>query len=112
MAQALPVKNAEQQWAVWDSTRLNNFPFRDDDIIIGTWSKSGTTWTQQLVAQLVFRGGIPKPTARCCRPGRSFALHLSKPPMSRPKRRPIAASSRPTPPSIACLTTNPSSTCL
>ena len=43
MAQALPVKNAEQQWAVWDSTRLNNFPFRDDDIIIGTWSKSGTT---------------------------------------------------------------------
>jgi hypothetical protein len=57
MAQALPVKNAEQQWAVWDSTRLNNFPFRDDDIIIGTWSKSGTTWTQQLVAQLVFRGG-------------------------------------------------------
>ena len=56
MAQGLPVKNAEQHWAVWDSTRLNNFPFRDDDIIIGTWSKSGTTWTQQLVAQLVFRG--------------------------------------------------------
>lgn len=53
---ALPVKNAEQQWAVWDSTRLNDFPFRDDDIMIGTWSKSGTTWMQQLVGQLVFQG--------------------------------------------------------
>lgn len=56
MAMQNPVKNAEQQWAVWDSTRLNDFPFRDDDIMIGTWSKSGTTWTQQLVAQLVFKG--------------------------------------------------------
>jgi aryl sulfotransferase len=56
MALDIPIKNAEQQWAVWDSTRLNDFPFRDDDIIIGTWSKSGTTWMQQLVAQLVFQG--------------------------------------------------------
>ena len=56
MAQSTPVKNAEQQWAVWDSTRLNDFPFRGDDILIGTWSKSGTTWMQQLVCQLVFQG--------------------------------------------------------
>lgn len=56
MANSIPEKNAEQQWAVWDSTRLNDFPFRDDDIMIGTWSKSGTTWMQQLVAQLVFQG--------------------------------------------------------
>ena len=56
MVQELPVKNAEQQWAVWDSTRLNDFPFRDDDIMIGTWSKSGTTWIQQLVGQLIFKG--------------------------------------------------------
>jgi len=53
---AIPVKNAEQRCSVWDSTRLNDFPFRDDDIMIGTWSKSGTTWMQQLVAQLVFQG--------------------------------------------------------
>jgi len=52
----LPQKTSEQQWAVWDSTRLNDFPFRDDDIMIATWAKSGTTWTQQLVAQLVFQG--------------------------------------------------------
>jgi len=52
----IPVKNAEQRCSIWDSTRLNDFPFRDDDIMIGTWSKSGTTWMQQLVAQLVFQG--------------------------------------------------------
>jgi aryl sulfotransferase len=52
----LPQKKREQQWAAWDSTRINGFPFRDDDIIIGTWAKSGTTWMQQLVGQLVFQG--------------------------------------------------------
>ena len=53
----LPRKSREQQWAVWDSARLNDFPFRPGDILINTWSKAGTTWTQQLVAQLVFQGG-------------------------------------------------------
>jgi aryl sulfotransferase len=51
-----PKKTREQQWAVWDSTRLNDFPFRSDDIMIATWSKCGTTWVQQIVAQLVFKG--------------------------------------------------------
>jgi hypothetical protein len=36
MTKPLPEKNAEQQWAVWYSTRLNVFPFRDDGIMIGT----------------------------------------------------------------------------
>jgi aryl sulfotransferase len=53
---AKPVKNKEQQWAIWDSTRLNDFEFRQDDIVIDTYSKSGTTWTQQLVGQIVFQG--------------------------------------------------------
>ena len=39
-----------------DSTRWNGFPFRDDDIVIATWQKSGTTWMQQIVSQLIFRG--------------------------------------------------------
>jgi aryl sulfotransferase len=39
-----------------DSTVWNDFRFRDDDIVIGTYAKSGTTWTQQIVAQLVFGG--------------------------------------------------------
>jgi aryl sulfotransferase len=44
-----------------DSTRWDNFAFRDGDIVIGTWAKSGTTWTQQIVSQLIFNGaeGIP-----------------------------------------------------
>jgi aryl sulfotransferase len=44
-----------------DSTRWNDFAFRDGDIVIGTWAKSGTTWTQQIVSQLIFNGteGIP-----------------------------------------------------
>jgi aryl sulfotransferase len=39
-----------------DSTRWNGFPFRDDDIVIATWGKCGTTWMQQILSQLIFRG--------------------------------------------------------
>ena len=53
---AWPMKTREQQHVIWDSTRWNDFRFRDDDIIIATWSKAGTTWLQQMVAQLVFEG--------------------------------------------------------
>lgn len=40
----------------FDSTVWNQFDFRDDDIVIGTYAKSGTTWTQQIVSQLIFNG--------------------------------------------------------
>jgi aryl sulfotransferase len=47
--------------ALMDSNRWNGFEFRDGDIVIGTWAKSGTTWAQQIVSQLIFNGaeGIP-----------------------------------------------------
>ena len=53
---ALPKKTREIVNFVLDSTRWNGFPFRDDDIVIATWAKSGTTLTQQIVGQLVFEG--------------------------------------------------------
>jgi hypothetical protein len=34
----------------------NDFKFRDNDIVIATCGKSGTTWTQQIVGQLLFNG--------------------------------------------------------
>jgi len=40
----------------FDSTIWNDFRFRDDDIIIATYAKSGTTWMQQIVAQLMYNG--------------------------------------------------------
>jgi aryl sulfotransferase len=42
----------------FDSTIWNDFVFRDDDIIIGTYAKSGTTWMQQIIAQMLW-GGDP-----------------------------------------------------
>jgi len=45
------VHNHHMNSAVW-----NDFKFRDDDIIVATYAKSGTTWTQQIVGQLVFQG--------------------------------------------------------
>ena len=40
----------------FDSTVWDDFAFRDDDIVIGTYAKSGTTWVQQIVSQLIFSG--------------------------------------------------------
>ena len=54
-----PVKTRELHNHHFDSTVWNDFPFRDDDIVIATYAKSGTTWTQQIVAQLLF-GGDPE----------------------------------------------------
>lgn len=51
---AWPRKTRELQNFLMDSTRWNDFSFRDSDIVIATWSKSGTTWTQQIVSQLIF----------------------------------------------------------
>lgn len=39
-----------------DSTRWSEFPFRPGDIVIDTFGKTGTTWVQQIVGQLIFEG--------------------------------------------------------
>lgn len=40
----------------FDSTIWNDIQFRDDDIIISTYAKAGTTWMQQIISQLLFDG--------------------------------------------------------
>jgi len=39
-----------------DSTIWDDFKFRGDDIVIATYAKSGTTWVQQILAQILFNG--------------------------------------------------------
>jgi len=51
-----PIKTREIHNHHMDSTIWNDLAFRDGDIVIGTYAKSGTTWLQQIVAQLVFAG--------------------------------------------------------
>ncbi len=51
-----PQKQRELHNHHFDSTVWNDFKFRDDDIVIGTYAKSGTTWLQQIVSQLLFDG--------------------------------------------------------
>lgn len=51
-----PTKSRELHNHHFDSTIWNDFPFRDDDIVIATYAKAGTTWMQQIVSQLIFNG--------------------------------------------------------
>ena len=53
---ALPKKTRELHSHHFDSTIWNDLVFRDDDIIISTYGKSGTTWVQQIIGQLLFDG--------------------------------------------------------
>jgi aryl sulfotransferase len=53
-----------QQNFVFNSERWNGFELRDDDIIISTPPKCGTTWTQMIVALLLFdTADLPAPLA-------------------------------------------------
>ena len=53
---AWPKKTREMHSHHFDSTIWNDLKFRDDDIVIATYAKSGTSWTQQMVAQMMFNG--------------------------------------------------------
>ena len=52
----MPRKTRELQNHHMDSRFWDDFQFRDDDVVVATYAKSGTTWTQQIVAQLIFQG--------------------------------------------------------
>ncbi len=51
------MEKAQQRYrsVVHDNARFEGFTFREDDIIISTPAKCGTTWTQTIVAFLVFQ---------------------------------------------------------
>ena len=49
-----PKKTREFHNHHFDSTIWNEFKFRDDDIIISTYAKSGTTWMQQMIGQMLY----------------------------------------------------------
>ena len=51
-----PVKTREIHDHHINSEAWNRFKFRDEDIVIATYAKSGTTWMQQIVSQLIFNG--------------------------------------------------------
>ena len=55
-SESLPRKTREIHNHHFDSTIWNDFVFRDDDIIIASYAKAGTTWLQQIIAQLLFNG--------------------------------------------------------
>ena len=52
----MPVKTREMHNHHFDSTIWNEFTFRPDDIILASYAKSGTTWMQQILGQLIFSG--------------------------------------------------------
>jgi aryl sulfotransferase len=49
----LPRKTRDIHNHHMDSTIWDDFQFRDDDVVIATYAKSGTTWTQQIVGQIL-----------------------------------------------------------
>jgi aryl sulfotransferase len=46
---------------VFDSARWDSYWPREDDIIIATYSKCGTTWMQRVVSMLLFQSAAPLP---------------------------------------------------
>ena len=53
-----PAKARDINDAYFESQRWDDFPFRDDDVVIATYPKVGTNWIQQLAWQIV-HGGPP-----------------------------------------------------
>jgi len=61
MAPGPPARTREYRNHHLDSTRWDRFVVRDDDIVVTTAYKAGTTWTQRILAALVFGPGpLPK----------------------------------------------------
>jgi hypothetical protein len=59
-----PRKTRELHTPLLDSSMWNGFRFRPDDVVIATYGKAGTTWTQQRQCKSgsarVARAGSPR----------------------------------------------------
>lgn len=53
----------EYRSAIMDNRRWDGFEPRADDIVIATFSKCGTTWTQRIVDLLVHQDASPRPVS-------------------------------------------------
>ncbi|HEX5777140.1 MAG TPA: sulfotransferase domain-containing protein [Caulobacteraceae bacterium] len=60
MPEMLRAPTREYRTAVMDSRRWNAYAPRPDDIVIATYPKCGTTWTQRIVDLLVFQSTEPR----------------------------------------------------
>lgn len=60
MPAMLRAPTREYRTALMDSHRWDAYVPRDDDIIIATYPKCGTTWTQRIVDLLVFQSTEPR----------------------------------------------------
>ena len=52
-----PARTREYRNHHLDSTRWDGFAPRDDDIVVTTAYKAGTTWTQRILAALILPDG-------------------------------------------------------
>lgn len=59
-----PPKTRDLHSFQFNSTIWDDLQHRDDDIVIATYAKSGTTWMQQIVSQLIFDGAEDIEVAR------------------------------------------------
>jgi aryl sulfotransferase len=50
---AWPEKKREVVTATIDSTMWNRLRYRDDDVVVASFGKTGTTWTQAIIVQLI-----------------------------------------------------------
>lgn len=64
MTASAPVKTRELRSNMLDSEIWNEITLRDDDIIIASWGKSGTTWVQQIVGQILSGGAADQQIAQ------------------------------------------------
>ena len=88
----LPQRSRLYQNHHFDSTRWDWFETRPDDIVVGTSYKAGTTWTQAILANLLFPdGSFPDD------PGRPTALQLAVEPLEVRERATFECRSSPAP---------------